>query len=147
MDGSLAIDVDTPTLTVGDAAGTYAAGAGQLGSSPRRRRVPVAERDVRQPRDRRQRNADDHRNHSTFTRISDFSEGSVTDDFTDDGIANPVTIEFTLTFDPTDPEIYDLQVQTPPPMVVLTTSGALKAGGPDAVQTLLFGGTPPSPST
>ena len=71
--------------------------------------------------------------------------GSITADFTDDGVANPQTIEFTLTFDPDNPETYDLQVDTPPDTVILrdTSQGQLKAGGPDPVQTLLFG-TPPT---
>ena len=67
--------------------------------------------------------------------------GSITDDFNGDGTDEKV--DFTLTFDPDEPETYDLQVTTPPTTVTTfdTSQGSLAAGGPDAVQTLLFGGS------
>jgi hypothetical protein len=66
--------------------------------------------------------------------------GSITDDFNGDG--KDETVDFTLTLDPnkgTD-GTYDLQLTTPPPTVTVfdTSQGSLKAGGPDAVQTLQF---------
>jgi hypothetical protein len=79
---------------------------------------------------------------STFEQTGDFVfEGSITDDFNGDGTDE--TVDFTLTLDPNDPETYDVQVTTPPPTVTTfdTSQGTLKAGGPDAVQTLLFGGS------
>jgi hypothetical protein len=64
--------------------------------------------------------------------------GSITDDFNADG--KDETVDFTLTLDPDDPETYDLQLVTPPPTTKTfdTSQGSLKAGGPDAVQTLEF---------
>ncbi|AUX78645.1 DUF5801 repeats-in-toxin domain-containing protein [Sinorhizobium fredii] len=66
--------------------------------------------------------------------------GSITDDFNSDGADE--TVGFTLTFDPVN-DTYDLDVTTPPPTTRTfdTSQGSLKAGGPDAVQTLLFGGS------
>ena len=78
----------------------------------------------------------------TLTKTGDFTfSGSIVDDFTDDGIANAQTFEFTLTFNPDG--TYDLVVTTPPTSTSTfdTSQGSLKAGGPDAVQTLLFGGS------
>jgi hypothetical protein len=77
--------------------------------------------------------------------------GSITDDFTpNDGIDNEQTVDFTLTFDPGDdsdpnnviPPTYDLQLDTPPSTITRfdTSQGSLRAGGPDAVQTLEFAG-------
>lgn len=63
--------------------------------------------------------------------------GSIHDDFNGDGTAEDV--DFTLTFDPVN-GTYDLDVETPPGTITTfdTTQGSLKAGGPDAVQTLQF---------
>ncbi|MER9453915.1 DUF5801 repeats-in-toxin domain-containing protein [Mesorhizobium sp. M0478] len=63
--------------------------------------------------------------------------GSIHDDFNGDGTAEDV--DFTLTFDPVN-GTYDLDVDTPPGTITTfdTTQGSLKAGGPDAVQTLQF---------
>ena len=50
-------------------------------------------------------------------------------------------MDFTLTFDPDDPETYDLQVTTPPETITdfSTADGSLDAGGPDPVRTLTVG--------
>lgn len=63
--------------------------------------------------------------------------GAITDDFNGDG--KDETVDFTLTLNPND-DTYDLQLDTPPPTVTVfdTSQGSLKAGGPDAVQTLEF---------
>jgi hypothetical protein len=66
--------------------------------------------------------------------------GSVTADFTpNDGVTNQQTVAFTLTFDPDD-DSYNIQLTTPPGSITKfdTSQGSLKAGGPDAVQTLEF---------
>lgn len=79
---------------------------------------------------------------STFSKTGTYSfAGSITDDFNGDGIDD--TVQFTLEFDPDDPESYDLQVTTPPSSVIIRDSsqGALKASGPNPVRTLLFGGS------
>lgn len=79
---------------------------------------------------------------STFSQTGDYSfAGSITDDFNGDGIDD--TVAFTLEFDPTDPESYELLVTTPPASVIVRDSsqGALKASGPNSVRTLLFGGS------
>jgi hypothetical protein len=67
--------------------------------------------------------------------------GTLTDDFTNDGINNPQDVDFTLTFDP-DADSYALTLDTPPSTVTTfdTSQGSLRAGGPDAVQTLEFAG-------
>lgn len=90
-----------------------------------------------------------------LTKTGDFAfSGSLTADFTpNDGIDNEQTVDFTLTFDPGDdsdpgniiPPTYDLQLTTPPSTVTVfdTSQGSLKAGGPDAVQTLEFAPTGP----
>lgn len=78
---------------------------------------------------------------STFTKVNDVSyTGTITDDFNGDGTDD--TVEFTLTLDP-DTDAYDLTVTTPPSSVITkdTSQGSLKAGGPDGVRTLLFGGS------
>jgi hypothetical protein len=64
--------------------------------------------------------------------------GSIEDDFNGDKTKETVT--FTLTLDPDNPETYDLQLTTPPggTKTFDTSQGSLKAGGPDAVQTLQF---------
>ncbi|WP_370160892.1 DUF5801 repeats-in-toxin domain-containing protein [Limimaricola soesokkakensis] len=69
-------------------------------------------------------------------------EGSITADFTNDGVANSQTVSFDLTFDPAA-DTYDLQFDEVPTSVVTfdTSQGSLAAGGPDAVQTLLFSGS------
>jgi hypothetical protein len=66
--------------------------------------------------------------------------GSITDDFNGDG--DDETVGFTLTFDP-DTDGYTFVMDNPPTQVIQrdTTQGALKAGGPDPVQTLLFDGS------
>jgi hypothetical protein len=67
--------------------------------------------------------------------------GSIMDDFTNDGIDNVQTVEFTLTFD--DDGTYDFQLTTPPASSVTFSSadGSLVAGGPDPVRTLTVGST------
>ncbi|MCA1407294.1 hypothetical protein I6F26_14290 [Ensifer sp. IC3342] len=66
--------------------------------------------------------------------------GSITDDFNGDGVDE--TVGFTLAFDPLTDE-YTFQMDNPPTQVITrdTTQGSLKAGGPDPVRTLLFGGS------
>jgi hypothetical protein len=66
--------------------------------------------------------------------------GSITDDFNGDGIDEEVG--FTLIFDP-ETDAYSFQMDNPPTQVITrdTTQGSLKAGGPDPVRTLLFGGS------
>ncbi|TIQ33457.1 MAG: hypothetical protein E5X48_23520 [Mesorhizobium sp.] len=69
--------------------------------------------------------------------------GTITDDFTNDGIVNPQPVAFTLTFDAVDPGsgTYDIQLTTPPGTIttISTANGSLGAGGPDPVQTLTIG--------
>jgi len=78
---------------------------------------------------------------STFTQgVDDFHySGSITDDFNGDGIDDTVGFDLTLNDDGT----YDVAFTTPPGSVTTfdTSQGSLAAGGPDAVQTLLFGGS------
>ena len=141
----LFVDDDGPTITVGDATGTYALGAtngtwthdpGTDGfASADSFGVTFGSYEI-----------DTHGTvtttptNSTFTQTDDFVwEGSITDDINGDGKND--TVEFTLTFNQDD--TYDLQMTTPPNTVTTfdTSQGTLKAGGPDAVQTLLFGGS------
>ncbi|TCN14706.1 hypothetical protein EV184_1561, partial [Sinorhizobium americanum] len=78
---------------------------------------------------------------AALTKTGNFTfTGSITDDFNGDGADE--TVGFTLNFDPVN-DAYDLDVTTPPPTTRTfdTSQGSLKAGGPDAVQTLLFGGS------
>jgi hypothetical protein len=65
--------------------------------------------------------------------------GSITDDFTDDGVVNDQTVEFKLTFHPDGTPTYDVELTTPPGSITTFSSadGQLAAGGPDSVQTLL----------
>ncbi|WP_237216811.1 DUF5801 repeats-in-toxin domain-containing protein [Falsiroseomonas oryziterrae] len=70
--------------------------------------------------------------------------GSITADFTpNDGLTNPQTANFTLTFDPDDPESYTFALSNTPTTVILRycSQGQLRAGGPDPMRTLLFGGS------
>jgi hypothetical protein len=151
-DGSLAIDVDddTPTIVVNDALGSFSAGAQSTWAD-----APGADGfkslsvtfnsyaigtglPVGVNTSLGTVTAPDANGNYAFT-------GSITADFTDDGLNNPETLDFTLTFDP-DADSYDFDIDEPDPVTVLKDSsqGQLKAGGPDAVQTLLFGGTPPA---
>jgi hypothetical protein len=139
---------DGPAVTVDDASGTYAAGAqGVWDPSPgadgfsATNAVNVTfdsyEIDLLGTTTTTATN-------STFARTGDYSfAGSITDDFNGDGVND--TVSFTLVFDPVA-ETYDLQVTAAPGGSVTRDSsqGALKAGGPDPVRTLLFGGSPPS---
>ncbi|WP_455874127.1 hypothetical protein [Rhizobium yanglingense] len=78
---------------------------------------------------------------SALTKTGDYTfDGSITDDFNGDG--NDETVPFTLIFDPLTGE-YTFQMENPPTTIIQrdSTQGALKAGGPDPVQTLLFGGS------
>jgi hypothetical protein len=78
---------------------------------------------------------------SALTKTGDFTfTGSITDDFNGDG--NDETVPFALVFNP-DTDQYTFQMENPPTTIIQrdTTQGALKAGGPDPVQTLLFGGS------
>ena len=72
--------------------------------------------------------------------------GSITADFTDDGIVNNQTVTFKLTFDPddgtpADGSTYYVDVTSPPASTttISTANGTLGAGGPDPVQTLTIG--------
>ncbi|WP_136645283.1 DUF5801 repeats-in-toxin domain-containing protein [Tabrizicola sp. YIM 78059] len=79
---------------------------------------------------------------SSLVRTGDRSfDGWITGDFNGDG--QPDKVEFTLTFDPDDPESYSLVVTTPPSGITLKDSsqGTLKASGPNPVRTLMFGGS------
>jgi hypothetical protein len=137
---------DGPTVTVSDASGTYAAGAtdGTWDHDPGTDGFVDGVDSLGVTFDSYE--LDSHGSvtatatNSTFTQTGDFAfEGSITDDFNGDGTDE--TVDFTLTFNPDD--TYDLQVTTPPDTVTTfdTSQGTLKAGGPDAVQTLLFGGS------
>ncbi|MEY9199331.1 hypothetical protein ABIA16_004510 [Sinorhizobium fredii] len=78
---------------------------------------------------------------SALTKDGDFTfTGSITDDFNGDG--DDETVGFTLTFDP-DTDKYTFVMDNPPTQIIQrdSTQGALKAGGPDPVRTLLFGGS------
>jgi hypothetical protein len=73
--------------------------------------------------------------------------GSITDDFTDDGVANDQTVTFKLTFDPDDGTpadggTYFFEATTPPGSTTTfsTADASLPAGGPDSVQTLTVDG-------
>ncbi|WDZ81683.1 DUF5801 repeats-in-toxin domain-containing protein (plasmid) [Ensifer adhaerens] len=63
--------------------------------------------------------------------------GSITDDFTNDGVVNNQTVNYTLTFDP-DADTYDFQITAIPSSTTTLSSaaGSLDAGGPDPVRTL-----------
>jgi hypothetical protein len=81
---------------------------------------------------------------SSLTRTDNFHySGSITADFTNDGVANDQTVQFTLTFDPNagPPPSYDFELTTPPGSIttISTANGTLGAGGPDPVQTLTIG--------
>jgi hypothetical protein len=72
--------------------------------------------------------------------------GSITADFTDDGIANNQTVTFKLTFDPDDGTpadggTYTFEVTSVPSSTttISTANGSLDAGGPDPVRTLTIG--------
>ncbi|WP_210327755.1 hypothetical protein, partial [Mesorhizobium silamurunense] len=69
--------------------------------------------------------------------------GTITDDFTNDGVVNPQPVAFKLTFDAVDPGsgTYNIQLTTPPGSIttISTANGSLGAGGPDPVQTLTIG--------
>ncbi|MBM2714668.1 hypothetical protein JQK88_26275 [Mesorhizobium caraganae] len=69
--------------------------------------------------------------------------GTITDDFTNDGIVNPQSVAFQLTFDAVDPGsgTYNIQLTTPPGAITTISSanGSLDAGGPDPVRTLTIG--------
>jgi hypothetical protein len=78
---------------------------------------------------------------STFVKVNDLTyTGTIKDDFNGDGTDD--TVGFTLTLDPTN-DTYTVTVDTPPTGSVTkdTSQGTLKAGGPDGVRTLLFGGS------
>jgi hypothetical protein len=138
---------DGPAVNVGDATGTYALGAqgswtdlpgtdgfGSLGVTFDKYQIDAHGLVVTGPAN------------STFVKTGDFSfDGSINDDFNGNGIKE--TVKFTLTFNPAN-DSYAIVVGTPPveTSTFNTTQGALKSGGPDAVQTLLFGGTPPQRS-
>ncbi|MCV2868664.1 hypothetical protein OEW28_08490 [Defluviimonas sp. WL0002] len=66
--------------------------------------------------------------------------GSLMADFTDDGVANLQTVNFSLTFE--DDGTYEFDLTKPPGTVTTfdTTQGTLDAGGPDPVRSLFFGG-------
>jgi len=72
--------------------------------------------------------------------------GTITDDFTNDGIANNQTVNFKLTFDAVDPGsgTYKIELTTPPSTIITfdTSQGSLPAGGPQAVQSLTLSSGP-----
>ena len=79
---------------------------------------------------------------SSLTRTDDFHySGSITADFTNDGVANNQTVQFTLTFDPNAPLSYDFELTTPPgsTTTLSTANGSLDPGNPDPVRTLTIG--------
>lgn len=137
------LEDDGPAMTVGDAAGTYTAGAsGAWNPTPGEDGFKSLEVSF----DAYEIDADGSQTttaaNSSFTKTGPYSfEGSITDDFNGDGIDD--TVEFTLEFDPDDLDSYDLQVTVPPSSVIVRDSsqGALKASGPNPVRTLLFGGS------
>ncbi|SCW70707.1 hypothetical protein SAMN02927900_04005 [Rhizobium mongolense subsp. loessense] len=78
---------------------------------------------------------------AALTKTGGFTfDGSITDDFNGDNVDE--TVPFTLIFNP-DTDAYTFQMENPPTTIIQrdSTQGALKAGGPDPVQTLLFGGS------
>jgi hypothetical protein len=133
---------DGPTVTVENATGTYDAGAagtwidlpgadgfGSLGVTFDSYEIDTHGTVTTTP------------TNSNFTQTDVFAfEGSITDDFNADGTDD--TVEFTLTFDPNF-DTYVIDVTTPPSSIITfdTSQGTLKAGGPDPVRTLLFGGS------
>ena len=130
---------DAPLLTVDDATGTYDAGAtGNWDHNPGA--DGFGSLSV---------NFDSYLIDSNGTvvvnaalvRTGDFAfEGSITDDFNGDGTDE--TVDFTLIFDPDNPETYELEVTTPPATIRTfdTSQGSLPPGGPTEIQTLFLGG-------
>ena len=131
---------DAPLLTVDDATGTYDAGAaGNWDHNPGAdgfESLSVTF-DSYQIDSNGTVDVD-----AALTQTGDFAfEGSITDDFNGDGTDE--TVDFTLTFDPDDPETYDLQVTTPPATISdlrhLAGVAASQAARTE-MQTLFLGG-------
>ncbi|WP_128922361.1 DUF5801 repeats-in-toxin domain-containing protein [Bradyrhizobium nanningense] len=136
---------DGPAITVNDSSGTYSAGAqGTWTEAPGADGLKSLSLAL---------NSFEIDTHGTVTATNSNSSliktdnfhysGSITGDFTDDGIANSQTVQFTLTFDPNagPPATYDFELTTPPASTTTISSanGSLDAGGPDPVRTLTIG--------
>ncbi|WP_210213403.1 hypothetical protein, partial [Mesorhizobium sp. M2A.F.Ca.ET.017.03.2.1] len=142
-------DDDGPTVTVNDIAnGTYAAGGSSTWSD-----APGADGFKSLNVTFNNYTIDSH---STVTVNSSLGtltttdvngnyvfNGTITDDFTNDGIVNPQPVAFKLTFDAVDPGSgnYKIELTTPPGTITTVSSanGSLDAGGPDPVRTLTIG--------
>ncbi|MDW7748016.1 DUF5801 repeats-in-toxin domain-containing protein [Halomonas sp.] len=154
---SFSFDDDTPVVTVEDASGTYQAGAeGDWSDLPGADKfkamsvtldsytIGTAGTPIFNEFD-----PDPNISLGTVTEPDEYGNyvfnGSITADFTDDGEVNEQMVAFTLTFDPDD-DTYRIDVDKLPTSTKTfdTSQGTLKAGGPDAVRTLLFGGEPPT---
>ncbi len=135
---TLKFEDDGPAVTVNDTSGTYAAGAQGTWSDDDPGSDGFASLSV--TFDGYEIDANGAQPGSALTQTGLAFDGSITDDFNGDGIDE--TVEFTLTFNRAA-NTYDLEVTTPPTTIITfdTSQGSLKAGGPDAVQTLLFGGS------
>ncbi|MEI3854021.1 MULTISPECIES: DUF5801 repeats-in-toxin domain-containing protein [unclassified Ensifer] len=135
---TLKFEDDGPAVTVNDTSGTYAAGAEGTWSDDDPGSDGFASLSV--TFDGYEIDAHGAQPGSALTQSGLAFDGSITDDFNGDGIDE--TVEFTLTFNRAA-NTYDLEVTTPPTTIITfdTSQGSLKAGGPDAVQTLLFGGS------
>ncbi|MDX8524876.1 DUF5801 repeats-in-toxin domain-containing protein [Mesorhizobium sp. MSK_1335] len=136
---------DGPAITVNDSSGTYSAGAQGTWTE-----APGADGFKSLSLALNSFEIDTHGtvtatpSNSSLTRTDNFHySGSITADFTDDGVANNQTVQFTLTFDPNagPSPSYDFELTTPPGGITKISSadGSLGAGGPDPVQTLTIG--------
>ncbi|APE30130.1 hypothetical protein BOX17_03680 [Halomonas aestuarii] len=147
LGGNVRFGDDGPAVTVNDASGTYQAGADGTWSD-----LPGADGfdSLNVTFDSFEIDANGTQTtsttNSTFARTGNLSwAGSVTGDFTDDGVINEQTVDFSLTFDPVA-DTYSIVIDDLPTSTSTfdTSQGTLKAGGPDEVRTLLFGGEPPT---
>ncbi|MDX8491863.1 DUF5801 repeats-in-toxin domain-containing protein [Mesorhizobium sp. VK22B] len=138
-------DDDGPTVTVNDSSGTFTAGAQGTWTE-----APGADGFQSLSLALNSFEIDTHGtvtatpSNSSLTRTDNFHySGSITADFTNDGIANNQTVQFTLTFDPNagPPPTYDFELTTPPGGIttISSSNGSLDAGGPDPVRTLTIG--------
>jgi hypothetical protein len=137
---------DGPAITVNDSSGTYTAGAhgtwteapGADGFKSLNLALDSFEIDTHGTVTATSSN-------SSLTKTDNFDySGSITADFTNDGVANNQTVQFTLTFDPNTPLSYDFELTTPPGSTTTLSSanGSLDAGGPDPVRTLTITNKP-----
>lgn len=136
---------DGPAITVNDSSGTFSAGAQGTWTE-----APGADGFKSLSLALNSFEIDTHgtvtatSSNSSLTKTDNFHySGSITADFTNDGIANSQTVQFTLTFDPNagPPLTYNFQLTTPPgsTTTISSANGSLGAGGPDPVQTLTIG--------